>query len=70
MGSEAGGQSLAAAARGEPLQIDATSVTMLSLSIGIATALQGDDFAALARRADRALYAAKAAGRNAVWLAS
>lgn len=64
------GERIRAAARGEPLQIDATSVTMLSLSIGIATALQGDDFAALARRADRALYAAKAAGRNAVWLAS
>ena len=38
----------------------------LRVSIGIATLLPGDDFAALLRRADRALYAAKRAGRNRV----
>lgn len=64
------GQRIGAAARHWPLAIDDTTVTMLSLSIGIATASAGEAFADLARRADAALYAAKAAGRNAVRLAS
>jgi PleD family two-component response regulator len=38
----------------------------LRISIGVATLCEGDDFAALLRRADAALYAAKRAGRNCV----
>ncbi len=64
------GQRLATTIRREPLLIDQTSVTMLSLSIGVAAALPGDHFKDLARRADEALYAAKKAGRNAIRLAS
>ncbi|MBB4154543.1 diguanylate cyclase (GGDEF)-like protein [Sphingomonas jinjuensis] len=63
-------QRIAAAVRQWPLAIDETNVTMLSLSIGVATAAPGEAFADLARRADAALYAAKAAGRNAIRLAS
>lgn len=37
-----------------------------SVSIGLAMLEKGEDFAALMRRADAALYAAKAAGRNRV----
>ncbi len=64
------GRRICDAARDEPFAIDETSVALLSLSIGIAAALQGEKFADLARRADQALYAAKAAGRNAVRTAS
>jgi len=38
----------------------------VTLSAGLAEAAPGEDFAALYRRADQALYAAKAAGRNCV----
>ncbi|HST28700.1 MAG TPA: GGDEF domain-containing protein [Rudaea sp.] len=38
----------------------------LRISIGVATLRDGDDFAALLRRADAAMYAAKRAGRNCV----
>lgn len=38
----------------------------LRISIGVATMRAGDDFAALLRRADAAMYAAKRAGRNCV----
>jgi diguanylate cyclase (GGDEF)-like protein len=38
----------------------------LRISIGVATLREGDDFAALLRRADVAMYAAKRAGRNCV----
>ena len=38
----------------------------LSLSAGLAAALPGETFEALYRRADSALYAAKAAGRNCI----
>lgn len=38
----------------------------LRISIGVATLRAGDDFAALLRRADAAMYAAKRAGRNCV----
>ncbi|NCT85536.1 MAG: GGDEF domain-containing protein [Comamonadaceae bacterium] len=38
----------------------------VTLSAGLAQAAPGEDFAALYRRADQALYAAKAAGRNRV----
>jgi diguanylate cyclase (GGDEF)-like protein len=38
----------------------------LRISIGVATLREGDDFAALLRRADAAMYAAKRAGRNCV----
>lgn len=39
----------------------------LRISIGIAVAGEGDDFPALLRRADKAMYAAKRAGRNRVF---
>ncbi|VXC42479.1 GGDEF domain-containing protein [Sphingomonas sp. 8AM] len=64
------GQRIATAIRREPLSIDQTSVTLLSLSIGVAAASPNDQFVDLARRADGALYAAKKAGRNAIRLAS
>jgi diguanylate cyclase (GGDEF)-like protein len=64
------GKRITAAARNEPLAMDDTSVLLLSLSIGVATVLPGEAFSDLARRADQALYAAKAAGRSAVRLAS
>ncbi|MGK3876729.1 diguanylate cyclase, partial [Enterococcus faecium] len=64
------GQRIGAAARREPLAFDETAVTMLSLSVGVAAARPSESFADLAHRADQALYAAKAAGRNAVRLAS
>ena len=38
----------------------------ISLSAGLAAALPGEAFEALDRRADRALYAAQAAGRNCI----
>jgi diguanylate cyclase (GGDEF)-like protein len=38
----------------------------LRVSIGVAVMQSGDDFAALLRRADLAMYAAKRAGRNRV----
>ena len=40
-----------------------------TVSIGIAVLRQGDDFESLVQRADGAMYAAKAAGRNRVCLA-
>lgn len=64
------GQRLCTAIRHEPLTIDRGAVTMLSLSIGVAAALPDEEYVDLARRADEALYAAKAAGRNAIRLAS
>lgn len=64
------GRRIGTAARREPLTIDDTAVTMLSLSIGVAGARPAEDFPALARRADQALYEAKEAGRNTVRLAS
>lgn len=68
--ADAIGRRIGAAARRDPLTIDETAVTMLSVSIGVAAARAGEDFGALAHRADQALYDAKAAGRNAVRLAS
>ncbi|HEY1131232.1 MAG TPA: GGDEF domain-containing protein [Roseateles sp.] len=41
----------------------------VTLSAGLAEAAPGEDFAALYRRADQALYAAKGAGRNCVMAA-
>jgi diguanylate cyclase (GGDEF)-like protein len=53
-----------------PLEIDEEEVTTISISIGIATSKSGDNYERLARRADRALYDAKAEGRNTVrWAA-
>jgi len=40
-----------------------------TVSVGVATRLPGEDIAALLRRSDRAMYAAKRAGRNRVTLA-
>lgn len=54
---------LRAGVAGELAAADGRRIT---LSAGLALARPGEDFEALYRRADRALYAAKAAGRNRV----
>ncbi|MET3691052.1 GGDEF domain-containing protein [Methylobacterium goesingense] len=58
------------AVRTSPLEIDDDVVTMITLSMGIAASRPGETYQAIARRADRALYDAKEAGRNTVrWAA-
>lgn len=57
-------QSLRAAIGGAPITADAAALP-ITVSIGVAAWL-GDDLDALVDRADRALYAAKAAGRDRV----
>lgn len=42
----------------------------LTVSIGLALMLEGESSVSLIERADRALYASKAAGRNTVTLAA
>ncbi|HEY0953909.1 MAG TPA: GGDEF domain-containing protein [Roseateles sp.] len=56
---------------GERLRLGAAALRAadgraISLSAGLAAAEPGEDFESLYRRADRALYAAKAAGRNRI----
>jgi diguanylate cyclase len=51
--------------RGSRFMLDETSLYM-TLSIGVAEAGRGDDEESLLKRADAALYRAKAAGRNGV----
>ena len=41
--------------------------TSLTISAGVATVTEGDDVKVFLTRADSALYAAKASGRNAVY---
>jgi len=55
-----------AAVHGSPMTIDATNTAMITLSIGVATAQPQEDYEALLQRADRALYKAKASGRNTI----
>ncbi len=53
-----------------PFQDDGVSLSM-TVSVGVAILADGDaSFTALLRRADQALYQAKAQGRNRVVLAS
>ena len=55
--------------RGEVEQIEVPAgdeVVRLTISVGVSTIQAGDDVDALIERADRALYCAKAAGRNCV----
>ena len=46
-----------------PIVIDGETITT-TISAGVALGAPGESFAHLYRRADRALYAAKTAGRN------
>lgn len=48
---------------------DVTPTLHVTISIGISEWTPGDDFAALAKRADESLYQAKASGRNRIELA-
>jgi diguanylate cyclase (GGDEF)-like protein len=49
---------------------DLDRIPTYSISLGVATLQEGESFPALMRRADSALYDAKAAGRNTVISAS
>ncbi|MFC6792212.1 diguanylate cyclase [Methylobacterium komagatae] len=64
--AKAVGERVRNAARTSPLEIDDKIVTTISLSIGIASARPGETYEGVARRADRALYDAKNAGRNTI----
>lgn len=54
------------AVRSEPVAIGVDQDLTLSVSIGLAVAHEGEPLASLLERADRAMYAAKAAGRDRV----
>ena len=59
-----------AGVNGSPLSIDQTQIVLISLSLGVATSRPGEGYEDVMLRADRALYAAKEAGRNRLSLAS
>lgn len=63
-GGAAAGSGVAPGSRTEPARV----VAATTVSVGIARALPGEDVDEVIGRADRAAYAAKAAGRNAVRL--
>ena len=68
--AEAAAERLRAAVRLDPFAVGALSVPV-TVSVGVAVCRTQDaDFNALLRRADEALYAAKASGRNQVKLAA
>ena len=58
-------ENLRSAINGRPLSIDGR-LFEASLSLGVAELRQDDEMAQLIERADKALYASKAAGRNRV----
>ena len=60
------GERVRAAVENAPLALGGQPVASLSLSMGIAAARSGESYEDLARRADRALYEAKEAGRNTI----
>ena len=67
---EAAAESLRAAVRAHPFSAGAVKIS-ITVSVGVAIRGAEDaDFSALLRRADEALYAAKAAGRDQVKLAA
>jgi predicted signal transduction protein with EAL and GGDEF domain len=51
----------------ERLRAVVARASALTVSSGVAMVSEGDDVKTLLTRADSALYAAKAAGRNCVW---
>ncbi len=51
---------------GEPFEADRGVVVAVTASVGVATLGEQDTFSGMFKRADRALYAAKRAGRNRV----
>ena len=59
-----------AGVNGSPLSIDQTQIVLISLSLGVATSRPGEGYEDVMLRADRALYAAKEAGRTRLSLAS
>lgn len=52
--------------RRAPLGLDGKTEVLLTISCGVTCAKPGQDYHSLVRQADRALYLAKAAGRNTV----
>ena len=52
-----------------PISLPGGGTLALTVSIGVAVARERESFEDVLRRADQALYAAKAAGRNRVMLA-
>lgn len=64
------GERVRTAVENAPLALGGQAVASLSLSMGIASARSGESYEDLARRADRALYEAKEAGRNTIRWAS
>ena len=64
------GERVRTAVETAPLALGGQVVASLSLSMGIASARSGESYEDLARRADRALYEAKEAGRNTIRWAS
>lgn len=57
---------LRGAVNGQPVDIDGKQGVACTISVGVAQWQPGESVASLLRRADRALYAAKKAGRNRV----
>lgn len=67
--AQAVAQRLRAGVHAAPLALDDTTVVLVSLSIGVASARPGETYERLVQRTDEALYDAKRNGRNTVRMA-